>query len=167
MDRKQFLTYLSVHFGRIHRVLNLIPEKQWNYRPIKGTRTVSELVGHLINHYRFIQTSIKGTVPPKTFFDTLPTVTNRSDTLGTLNTVFEETWILVNDTKDTVWNKTVTYPFTGTTLPLWSLCRNMVENQFHYLGQLCVYGSLLNLSVPPTFSPTGYETWTPKTVSHS
>lgn len=157
-----FVNELRHEAANTRKILERIPEDQWNWKPHDKSSTLGKLACHIAELPRWADQIVSKPEFDivKDHFDRV-SVTSKSELIATFDAIIKQTTAILENTKDEEFSSGWTFKRGGVTafeLPRTLAIRNMVLNHIvHHRGQLSVYLRLLNVPVPGMYGPSADE----------
>lgn len=158
---EQFLLELKLETKNTQRILDRIPDAQWDWKPHSKSRSLGELVCHVVELHNWVSGALL--VDDFNFhIDYIPLQkSNIADVNKELSEGYEKNVHSLQSLVDEDWERIWTVRAGETVLrqmPKIDLLRYIINNHLiHHRGQLTVYLRLLDIPVPGLYGPSADE----------
>ena len=135
--------------GRILQLEDAIPQEKFEWRPMEGVRSVSEVYLHIAEGNMLLLSTVNGTKPDMEMDDK---ITDKSKIAEIVKNSFEAVKEGVSKITDEDLNKIIKTPF-GTDMSLRNFMFTMLNHVHEHLGQSIAYARM-NRITPPWSMPS-------------
>jgi uncharacterized damage-inducible protein DinB len=151
-----FVDYFERVRERTLRVIKCIPDDkiEWSYK--EGKFTFGDLIRHLAAIERYMYAENVQLKPSRYPGHGKELAEGFNNVLGFLDRMHDESVTIFRGLSDEDLKKKCVTPG-GAPITVWKWLRAMVEHEIHHRGQLYLYLSMLDVTVPPIYGLTSEE----------
>jgi uncharacterized damage-inducible protein DinB len=168
--RELLLPEFDEEMKNTRKLLELVPEDRFDYKPHEKSMTMGRLAGHVAEMASWVKSTIELQLLELTPGQQPFSPTSRAELLNTFDASIAEARALIAGASDEELQKTWTLKFGGKevfSMPRAAVLRNMVMNHMiHHRAQLGVYLRLNEIEFPGMYGPSADEMkfWTVQTA---